>query len=78
MKKGYPSRTSLPQIVEAFAAFRARHDEAILYIHTDLVGEYHGGIDLRRLLYAFGLDPEVVRFPDQYRYEFDPVAPAQI
>src|SRR5207342_1921909 len=25
MNKGYPSRKSLPQIVEAFAAFRARH-----------------------------------------------------
>ena len=72
MNKGYPSRKSLPQIVEAFAAFRARHPEAILYLHTDLGGAYQEGIDLAPLLYAFELDPEIVRFPDQYRYQFDP------
>ena len=72
MNKGYPSRKSLPQIVEAFAAFRARHDDAILYLHTDLGGSYQEGVDLAPLLHAFGLDPEIVRFPDQYRYQFDP------
>ena len=72
MNKGYPSRKSLPQIVEAFAAFRARHCEAILYLHTDLSGAYQEGVDLAPLLYAFELDPEIVRFPDQYRYQFDP------
>ena len=74
MNKGYPSRKSLPQIVEAFAAFRARHDEAILYLHTDLGGAYQEGVDLAPLLHAFELDPEIVRFPDQYRYQFDPFA----
>ena len=73
MNKGYPSRKSLPQIVEAFAAFRARHDDALLYLHTDLGGAYQEGIDLAPLLHAFELDPEIVRFPDQYRYQFDPV-----
>jgi glycosyltransferase involved in cell wall biosynthesis len=72
MNKGYPSRKSLPQIVEAFAAFRARHPEAILYLHTDLGGAYQEGVDLGPLLHVFGLDPEIVRFPDQYRYQFDP------
>jgi glycosyltransferase involved in cell wall biosynthesis len=73
MNKGYPSRKSLPQIVEAFAAFRARHGEALLYLHTDLSGIYQEGVDLGPLLHAFELDPEIVRFPDQYRYQFDPV-----
>jgi glycosyltransferase involved in cell wall biosynthesis len=72
MNKGYPSRKSLPQIVETFAAFRARHGEAILYLHTDLGGVYQEGVDLAPLLHAFELDPEIVRFPDQYRYQFDP------
>jgi glycosyltransferase involved in cell wall biosynthesis len=72
MNKGYPSRKSLPQIVEAFAAFRAHHDDAVLYLHTDLGGAYQEGVDLAPLLHAFELDPEVVRFPDQYRYQFDP------
>jgi glycosyltransferase involved in cell wall biosynthesis len=73
MNKGYPSRKSLPQIVEAFAAFRARHPEALLYLHTDLGGLYQEGIDLAPLLHAFDLDPEILRFPDQYRYQFDPI-----
>jgi glycosyltransferase involved in cell wall biosynthesis len=75
VNKGYPSRKSLPQIVEAFAALRARHDEAVLYLHTDLSGLYQEGVDLPPLLEHFGLDPEVVRFPDQYRYQFDPATP---
>ncbi|MFQ5507389.1 MAG: glycosyltransferase, partial [Planctomycetota bacterium] len=31
---GYPSRKSLPQALEAFARFRARHTDALLYLHT--------------------------------------------
>src|SRR6478736_1594185 len=50
MNKGYPSRKSLPQIVEAFAAFRARHGEALLYLHTEVTGLYNEGYDLRPLL----------------------------
>jgi glycosyltransferase involved in cell wall biosynthesis len=73
INKGYPSRKSLPQIVEAFAAFRARHDDALLYLHTDPRGVFQDGIDLAPLLHTLGLDPEVVHFPDQYRYAFDPV-----
>ena len=44
MNKGVPSRKSLPQIVEAFAAFRARHDEALLYLHTEVTGPYQRGL----------------------------------
>jgi glycosyltransferase involved in cell wall biosynthesis len=75
MNKGYPSRKSLPQIVEAFAAFRQDHDDALLYLHTELAGAFQEGVDLPPLLQAFGLDPDVVRFPDQYRYQFDPFTP---
>jgi glycosyltransferase involved in cell wall biosynthesis len=73
MNKGVPSRKSLPQIVEAFAAFRARHKEALLYLHTEITGLYDEGYDLRPLLEAFGLDSSAVRFADQYRYRFDPL-----
>ena len=38
VNKGAPSRKSLAEMIEAFAAFRARHDDAILYLHT----EFHG------------------------------------
>ena len=73
MNKGVPSRKSLPQIIEAFATFRARHSEAFLYLHTEVTGLYDEGFDLRPLLDAFGLDERAVRLADQYRYRFDPL-----
>jgi glycosyltransferase involved in cell wall biosynthesis len=76
MNKGVPSRKSLPQIVEAFAAFHARHGEALLYLHTEVTGHYNEGYDLRPLLAAFGLGEETVVLADQYHYRFDPL-PAQ-
>jgi glycosyltransferase involved in cell wall biosynthesis len=30
------------------------------------------------LLHTLGLDPEIVRFPDQYRYQFDPFPPGHM
>ncbi|MDA0160009.1 glycosyltransferase [Solirubrobacter ginsenosidimutans] len=73
MNKGVPSRKSLPQIVEAFAAFRARHGEALLYLHTEVTGHYNEGYDLRPLLAAFGLGEDAVVLADQYHYRFDPL-----
>jgi glycosyltransferase involved in cell wall biosynthesis len=75
MNKGVPSRKSLPQIVEAFAAFRARHPEALLYLHTELSGRYDEGYDLVALLAAFALGPDAVAVADQYRYRFHPQPP---
>jgi glycosyltransferase involved in cell wall biosynthesis len=75
MNKGVPSRKSLPQIVEAFAALRARHDDALLYLHTEVTGRYDEGYDLMPLLAAFGLGEDVVVLADQYRYRFDPLPP---
>jgi glycosyltransferase involved in cell wall biosynthesis len=75
MNKGVPSRKSLPLIVEAFAAFRARHPEAILYLHTEVTGLYDEGYDLPALFHALELGPEVVRFADQYRYRLHPEGP---
>ena len=73
MNKGVPSRKSLPQIVEAFAAFRARHSEALLYLHTEVSGRFNEGYDLRPLLEAFALGDDAVVLADQYRYTFDPL-----
>jgi glycosyltransferase involved in cell wall biosynthesis len=78
MNKGVPSRKSLPQIVEAFAALRARHDDALLYLHTEVTGRYDEGYDLMPLLAAFGLGEDAVVLADQYRYRFDPLPPQHI
>ncbi len=50
MNKGVPSRKSLPQIIEAFALFRQRHPEALLYLHTEETGAYNEGYDLPPLI----------------------------
>lgn len=68
---GIPSRKSYPQIIEAFAQFRATHADACLYLHTDISGQ-SGGVDLPKLLEAYGLGDGSVLFADQYRYHYDP------
>jgi glycosyltransferase involved in cell wall biosynthesis len=70
--KGVPSRKSLPQIIEAFAAFHADHDDALLYLHTEMTGRYDEGYDLHALLAALDIEGAVV-VADQYRYRFDPL-----
>lgn len=34
VNRGFPSRKSIPQVLQAFARFRERHPEAYLYLHT--------------------------------------------
>src|SRR4051794_82702 len=75
MNKGVPSRKSLPQVIEAFAAFRARHTDALLYLHTEITGLYDEGYDLPALLEHFKLGPDAVSLADQYRYRFHPEPP---
>jgi glycosyltransferase involved in cell wall biosynthesis len=71
MNKGVPSRKSLPTIVEAFAAFRATHPDALLYLHTEMTGLYDEGYDLAALVETLGVG-ESVRVADQYRYRLAP------
>jgi glycosyltransferase involved in cell wall biosynthesis len=74
MNKGVPSRKSLPQIIEAFAAFHADHPDSLLYLHTEETGVYNEGYDLRPLIAALGVR-DAVRLADQYHYRFDPLPP---
>ena len=48
VNKGAPSRKSLAEMIEAFAIFRARHDDALLYLHTELLGAASAGRTCRR------------------------------
>jgi glycosyltransferase involved in cell wall biosynthesis len=68
--KGVPSRKAFTQQVEAFARFKARHSDAVLYLHTSagLNGEY-GGVNLPELCEYLGLRvKQDVFFPDAYGY----------
>ncbi len=71
--KGAPSRKCFSQALQAFAAFRQTHDDAILYLHTNMNGDE----DLFALKEAVGLPDEAVRIADQYRINLHPL-PARI
>jgi glycosyltransferase involved in cell wall biosynthesis len=74
VNKGAPSRKSLAEMIEAFAIFHARHDDALLYLHTELLGQL-GGTHLPSLIEDVGLDERSVIVVDQYRYLYEPFAP---
>jgi glycosyltransferase involved in cell wall biosynthesis len=66
--KGYPPRKGFPEAIAAFARLRAKHDDALLYLHT----EPHGvaqGVSLPAILGANGVPAEAVRFCEPYRYQ---------
>lgn len=66
MNKGNPSRKCFPQLLEAFAAFHARHPDSIYYIHTQVVGA--GGVPLIPLCQSLGLEfGKDVVLPEQYQ-----------
>jgi mannosyltransferase len=77
VNKGSPSRKSLAEMIEAFAAFRSRHDDAFLYLHTELTG-IASGTHLPSLFEELGVDPESVLLVDQERYQFDPFTPEEM
>ncbi len=70
--KGNPSRKNFPQAIAAFAEFRKKHTDAVLYLHTEGTGRAQG-INLHRLLAEFDLPREAVVWADQYMLQCLPV-----
>lgn len=68
--KGVPSRKALPENIRAFAEFKRKRPDAVLYLHTT-TGE-HGefeGVNLSEFVAFCGLTPgKDVLFADHYRY----------
>src|SRR4051812_8501265 len=77
VNKGSPSRKSLAEMIEAFAAFRERHDDALLYLHTEITG-VASGTHLPSLLEELRVPQDSVLFVDQDRYHFDPFTPEEM
>jgi glycosyltransferase involved in cell wall biosynthesis len=77
VNKGAPSRKSLAEMIEAFAVFSRRHDDALLYLHTEINGQ-QSGTHLPSLLEDLGVDERRVIVVDQYRYLFEPFAPEEM
>lgn len=61
------SRKAFPQVFQAFSRFRERHQDAILYIHSEQLGL--NGINLRQLAHACNIPPSALRFTDLFAYE---------
>jgi glycosyltransferase involved in cell wall biosynthesis len=59
-----PNRKAWGENLLAFALFAQKHDDALLYMHTDLKSPI--GIDLMALVKACGISPKQVVFADQY------------
>jgi glycosyltransferase involved in cell wall biosynthesis len=65
--KGFPSRKGFPEGLQAFAQFAARHPEAQLYLHTNLMPwRENAGINVLDCLRSLGLDSRRVSHVDQY------------
>lgn len=64
--KGVPSRKAWPEMLQAFAALRRRHTDAVLYMHT-VVGIAHQGYELLKVAESFGIPSDAVVVCDQYR-----------
>ena len=60
-----PNRKSFPEAFLAFAMWAQKHDDVVLYIHTEDRGAM-GGINLRELAEACSLPEEKLKFIDQY------------
>ena len=60
-----PIRKAFPEQLLAFGIFAERHEDAVLYLHTERFGGM-GGIPFDPLIEACGLDPERVKFVNQY------------
>ena len=60
-----PNRKAFGENLLAFSMFAKKHDDAILYLHTDASGSL-GGIALNDLILACGIPKEKVFFADPY------------
>jgi glycosyltransferase involved in cell wall biosynthesis len=60
-------RKSFPQVFLAFAMFRKKRPDAILYLHTEKFG-HSAGVDLIRLAQACGVPEDSIMYTDQYAY----------
>jgi glycosyltransferase involved in cell wall biosynthesis len=73
--KGRPSRKSFVQAFQAFKAFHGKHENAMLYLHTELNPGYAQGEDIPKLLEALEIPESAVKAADPYRIRYDPYAP---
>lgn len=73
--KGRPSRKGFFQALSAFAAFQREHENARLYLHTELDPNHGQGEDLVAMLEYLRVPADAVRIASSYSIQFDPMPP---
>ena len=66
---GQIHRKAFSETLLAFSIFHKQHPDAVLYIHTDPIGQA-GGWNLLNLLQALGIPKEAVLFPPFIDYKY--------
>lgn len=66
---GFIHRKAVSENLLAFAMFASRHDDVILYLHTEPFGKQSGFV-LPTILQACGIPPEKVKFVDPIAYQY--------
>lgn len=72
--KGNPSRKCFAEALSAFRTFHRMQPDSILFLHSEVTGEFQG-VDLAELIRALGLPDGSVFVADQRRLMFDPLPP---
>lgn len=67
--KGTPSRKGFYEALSAFTEFSRDAEDALLYIHTDILG-LHSGEEIATIVELVGCDPKRLIFPPQYDYQY--------
>ncbi len=69
-----PSRKGIAELLFAWQIFRSEHEDALLYLHTDPMGNIpetggHGGIDIPLMMKTLQLDADPsIKLADTFRY----------
>jgi glycosyltransferase involved in cell wall biosynthesis len=73
--QGNPSRKCFPEALLAFKKFYDGHPDSILYLHTEMSGQFQG-VDMGKLIRGVGLPEGSVFVADQDRVIRNPLSPA--
>lgn len=70
-----PSRKAFPNVLQAFAAFRREHEDAVLYLHTEITGRAFNGLNLLGIAESFGIPKEALVPVNQVPYLNNAMSP---
>lgn len=76
--KGRPSRKGFPQALQAFAKFAEKHDNAFLYLHTQMDPNIGQGENLPALVQRLDIPVDRIRIADQYTMLHNPYSHADM